>query len=132
MDARRGGWDAEPTSQTAGEDGVSALNMPNRTLGVMDNLRFLRSLNNECVDLIAIDPPFAANETFVGRPRPPISDAEIAEEKALARKHGVNHDEGRDTRVRDIWSWDADVHPDWLNGMKDDYPAAFSYGCYKR
>ena len=104
---------------------MGALNMPNRTLGIMDNLRFLRSLNNECVDLIAIDPPFAANETFVGRPRPPISDDEIAEEKALARKHGANHDEGRDTRVRDIWSWDVDVHPDWLSGIQDDYPPVF-------
>ena len=42
---------------------MSALNMPNRTLGIMDNLPFLRSINNDCVDLIAIDPPFAANET---------------------------------------------------------------------
>ena len=105
---------------------MTKLNMPNRTLGIMDNLPFLRSINNDCVDLIAIDPPFAANETFTGRPRPPISDAEIAEEKALARKHGANHDEGRDTRVRDIWSWDVDIHPDWLSRMEDDYPPVFA------
>ena len=36
---------------------MSALNVANRTLAIMDNLRFLRHLNNECVDLIAIDPP---------------------------------------------------------------------------
>ena len=101
---------------------MSALNVPNRTLGIMDNLPFLRALNNECIDLIAIDPPFAANETFTGRPMPPISDDEIAEEKALAREHGANHDEGRDTRVRDIWSWDIDIHPDWLSAIQDDYP----------
>ena len=105
---------------------VTQLNMPNRTLGIMDNLPFLRSINNDCIDLIAIDPPFAANETFTGRPRPPISDAEIAEEKALARKHGANHDEGRDTHVRDIWSWDVDIHPDWLSRMEDDYPPVFA------
>ena len=105
---------------------MTHLNMQNRTLGIMDNLPFLRSLNNECIDLIAIDPPFAANETFTGRPRPPITDAELEEEKALAEKHGVEHDEGRDTTVQDIWTWDANVHPDWLNQIEDDYPPVFS------
>ena len=65
---------------------MTHLNMQNRTLGIMDNLPFLRSLNNECIDLIAIDPPFAANETFTGRPRPPITDAELEEEKGVGRK----------------------------------------------
>ena len=51
---------------------MTRLNMKNRTLGVMDNLRFLRTLNNECIDLIAIDPPFSANETFTSKPKPPI------------------------------------------------------------
>ena len=103
---------------------MSALNVANRTLAIMDNLRFLRHLNNECVDLIAIDPPFAANETFTGRPRPPVSDAEYAEELALAQSHGARHNEGRgETRVRDIWNWDADTHPDWKMAIEDDYPA---------
>ena len=43
---------------------MTELNMQNRTLAIMDNLPFLRSLNNECIDLIAIDPPFAAKATF--------------------------------------------------------------------
>ena len=106
---------------------MSELNVENRTLAIMDNLPFLRRLNNECVDLIAIDPPFAANETFTGRPRPPITDAEFAEEVALARSHGVEHSEGRgETRVRDIWTWDNDVHPDWKMRIQDDYPAVHS------
>ena len=105
---------------------MSALNVPNRTLAIMDNLPFLRALNNDCIDLIAIDPPFAANETFIGRPRPAITDAELSEERALARKHGAKHDEGSDTRVRDIWTWDDNVHPDWLSRMEDDHPAAFA------
>ena len=62
---------------------MGELNVGNRTLAIMDNLPFLRSLNNECIDLIAIDPPFAANETFTGNPRPPISDAEYASAKTL-------------------------------------------------
>ena len=103
---------------------MSDLNVPNRTLAIMDNLAFLRSLNNECIDLIAIDPPFATNETFTGRPRPPITDAEYAEELALAQAHGVAHNEGRgETRVLDIWNWDEDVHPAWKMQIEDDYPS---------
>lgn len=67
---------------------MSELNVANRTLAIMDNLAFLCRLNNEYIDLIAIDSPFAANETFTGNPRPPISDAEFAEEIALAQAHG--------------------------------------------
>ena len=106
---------------------VSRLNVANRTLAITDNLPFLRSLNNECIDLIAIDPPFAANETFTGRPRPPISPAEYGEEAALAARHGAAHNEGiGETRVRDVWSWDADIHPSWKAGIEDDYPKVFS------
>ena len=65
---------------------MSRLNLRNRTLAVMDNLRLLRSLNNECIDLIAMDPPFAAGETFTGRPRPAITDAELDEEKHARRQ----------------------------------------------
>ncbi len=106
---------------------MSNLNVGNRTLAIMDNLMFLRRLNNECIDLIAIDPPFAANETFTGNPRPPISDAEYAEEIALAQAHGVEHNEGQGlTRVHDIWSWDEDVHPAWKMSIEDDYPEVFA------
>ena len=75
---------------------MSELNIANRTLAIMDNLPFLRSLNNECIDLIAIDPPFAANETFTSQPKPPISPEELAEEIALAQAHGVLHNEESD------------------------------------
>ena len=34
---------------------MTQLNMRNHTLGIMDNLPFLRSLNNECNDLISND-----------------------------------------------------------------------------
>ncbi len=106
---------------------MASLNVPNRTLAIMDNLRFLRSLNNESVDLIAIDPPFAANETFTGKPEPPITASEIAEERALAESHGANYNEGLgETRVKDVWSWDVDVHPGWKARIQDDYPAVFA------
>ena len=103
---------------------MTELNVANRTLAVMDNLAFLRRLNNACIDLIAIDPPFAANETFTGNPKPPISDDEYAEEIALAQAHGAQHNEGQgETRVHDIWSWDEDVHPAWKMRIEDDYPS---------
>ena len=103
---------------------MGTLNVPNRTLAIMDNLPFLRSLNNECIDLIAIDPPFAANETFTQRPKPPITEAELAEEIALATRHGAPHHEGiGETRVKDVWNWDEDVHPAWKMRIEKDYPA---------
>ena len=103
---------------------MSTLNVRNRTLAIMDNLTFLRSLNNECIDLIAIDPPFAANDTFTSQPKPPITEAELAEERALAKRHGVSHNEGvGETRVKDVWNWDEDVHPAWKMRIEDDYPA---------
>ena len=106
---------------------MSYLNIPNRTLAIMDNLTFLRSINNECIDLIAIDPPFAANETFTQRPRPPITEQELAEEQALAARHGVPHNEGiGQTRVKDVWNWDEDVHPAWKAQIEDDYPKVFT------
>ena len=106
---------------------MSRLNVANRTLAIMDNLTFLRSVNNECIDLIAIDPPFAANETFTNRPRPPISREEHQEEVALAKAHGVAHNEGiGETRVKDVWNWDEDVHPDWKARIQEDYPKVFA------
>ena len=106
---------------------MSQLNVSNRTLAIMDNLPFLRSLNNECIDLIAIDPPFAANETFTAKPRPPITQAEFDEELALAKRHGVAHNEGIGlTRVKDVWNWNEDVHPAWKARIEEDYPSVFS------
>ena len=102
---------------------MGTLNVANRTLAVMDNYAFLRALNNECVDLIAIDPPFAANETFTSKPRPAITQAEFDEEVALAGAHGVAHNEGiGETRVQDYWNWDNDIHPAWKMRIQDDYP----------
>ena len=101
---------------------MSRLNFENRTLAIMDNLRFLRSLNNECIDLIAIDPPYAANETFTDKPKPAITQAEFDEEVALAAAHGAPHNEGiGETRVKDYWNWDDDIHPDWKARIAEDY-----------
>ena len=68
-----------------------------------------------------------ANETFTSKPKPPISQAEFREEIALAKKHGVHHNEGiGETRVKDVWTWDKDIHPDWKAQIEDDYPRVFA------
>jgi DNA modification methylase len=38
----------------------------NRTVFVSDNLPFLKSLDDESVDLVVIDPPFGKKQTFRG------------------------------------------------------------------
>ena len=45
----------------------------NRHLFIADNLDLLRSLDNESVDLICIDPPFAINQTWLGSLKPPLA-----------------------------------------------------------
>ena len=37
---------------------IDQLNVKNRTLFIADNLEILRGINDECVDLIYLDPPF--------------------------------------------------------------------------
>lgn len=112
---------------------ASTPNCAPSTLYIGDNYDFLRSLNNTCIDLIAIDPPFAANETFTSRPKPPITDEELRLERELAEYHGKPHDDDehpksqeRQTRVKDIWRWDDSLHVQWKEGVREDYPAVFS------
>ena len=103
---------------------MPAPNFPNRTLAIMDNIEFLRATDNESIDLIAIDPPFAANETFEGTPKPPITDAERRAEFTLAASHGEAaleryHKEDKQlTRVKDDWFW-RDVDEGWMKTLKD-------------
>ena len=113
------------------------LNAVNRGVYISDNLPFLQSLNDECIDLVCIDPPFAKNETF-GRKnakspdplKPPLSDAEKATELALLRRWGIRNEQDAaragidwpETRYRDIWSW-QDVHEEWLKDIEDGYPS---------
>ncbi len=112
------------------------LNAENRGVYISDNLPFLKSLNDECIDLVCIDPPFAKNETF-GRKnerspdplKPPLSDEEKETEMALLRRWGIrNEQEANDagidwpaTRYKDFWSW-QDVHESWLKDIEDDHP----------
>lgn len=76
---------------------MPTLNVPNRTFYNGDNLDFLRALNNECVNLIATDPPFNKNvDAFVG-------------------KSGAS--------FKDRWRWESDVQEEWVDQIEDNWPA---------
>lgn len=105
----------------------------NRNLFIADNIDLLRSLDNETIDLICIDPPFAKNQTFIGNLRPPLSDEERQQELGTlqgwgiyneydAAREGIDWPDSQDTgRFRDIWRWENDVHEEWLTRIEDDY-----------
>lgn len=75
-------------------------NWKNRTLFHGDNLEFLRAMNSESVDLIATDPPFNKGRDFHATPDSLAAGA----------------------RFQDRWSWEQDVHEEWVDQLKDDHP----------
>ena len=81
---------------------MAKLNFRNRTLYHGDNLDFLRGMDSETVDLVATDPPFKKGRDFHATPDSLAAGA----------------------KFEDRWSWDKDVHPDWMDAIKDDWPEA--------
>ncbi len=79
-------------------------NFQNRTLFHGDNLGFLQKMNSETVDLVATDPPFKKGRDF----------------------HATPDSVSAGARFEDRWSWDKDVHPEWVDDIKDDWPAAWT------
>ena len=75
-------------------------NWANRTLFHGDNLTFLRAMNSESVDLIATDPPFNKGRDFHATPDSLAAGA----------------------KFQDRWSWERDVHQEWVDQITDDYP----------
>ena len=75
-------------------------NWDNRTLFHGDNLAFLRAMNSESVDLIATDPPFNKGRDFHATPDSLAAGA----------------------KFQDRWSWERDIHQDWVDQITDDYP----------
>ena len=75
-------------------------NWSNRTLFHHDNLAVLRGMNSESVDLIATDPPFNKSKDFHATPDSLATGASF----------------------QDRWSWERDVHQDWVDQITDDYP----------
>ncbi|MYA67053.1 MAG: hypothetical protein F4X09_07775 [Gammaproteobacteria bacterium] len=75
-------------------------NWKNRTLFHGDNLTFMRAMNSESVDLIATDPPFNKGRDFHATPDSLAAGA----------------------KFQDRWSWERDVHQEWVDLITDDNP----------
>ena len=75
-------------------------NWKNKTLYRRDNLDVLRGMNSETVDLIATDPPFNKGKDFHATPESLAAGA----------------------KFQDRWSWDDDVHQEWVDQIADDWP----------
>ena len=103
----------------------------NRTLFIADNLDLLESMDNESIDLICIDPPFAKNQTWMGTIRPPLSKEEREQELATladwgirnrvdAARAGIEWPDGENgsAKFRDIWRWENDVHEEWVRKIE--------------
>ena len=74
-------------------------NWKNRTLFHRDNLDVLRGMNSHSVDLIATDPPFNKNKDF----------------------HATPDSIAQGAKFQDRWSWEHDVHSEWVDQLNDDY-----------
>ena len=75
-------------------------NWENRTLFHGDNLNILRGMNTETVDLIATDPPFNKGKDF----------------------HATPDSLAAGSKFQDRWSWEHDVHQEWVEQITDDFP----------
>ena len=85
-------------------------NWKNRTLFNEDNLKVMRALNSETIDLIATDPPFNKGRDFHATPDSLASGASF----------------------QDRWRWKEDVHEEWIDQIQDDHPAAWSVISWSR
>ena len=128
-----------PRRKTARQNPPAAwpFNGVHRGVYIADNLELLRSLNDECVDLVCIDPPFDKNETFTAETlKPPLSEPERRNELRLLAQWGIETPEQAaaaelewpaDHKLKggykDIWRWDADIHEDWAKTLEIHYPA---------
>ena len=83
-------------------------NFPDNTLYELDNLDVLRGMNSETVDLIATDPPFNTKRNRSG----------------TAGFYVDNWKWGDTGILPDQWKWN-EVHPKWLEEIKDDNLALF-------
>ena len=83
-------------------------NFHDNVLYELDNLDVLRGMNSETVDLIATDPPFNTKRNRSGS----------------AGFYVDNWKWGDTGKLPDQWAWN-EVHPIWLEEIRDDNPALF-------
>ena len=112
-------------------------NALNRGVYIADNLAFLRRINDESVDLVNIDPPFGKSKTWpAGRFKPPLTQDELDNEMRLLASWGIATPQQAmgaglewppDSPLKggysDIWSWEDDIHEEWVENLRTSYPA---------
>ena len=85
---------------------MAVQNFPDNILYELDNLDVLRGMNSATIDLIATDPPFNTRRNRSG----------------TAGFYVDNWKWGDTGILPDQWAWN-EVHPVWLEQIKDDNPA---------
>ena len=78
-------------------------NWENRTLFHGDNLPIMRGMDGATVDLVYLDPPFKKGKDF----------------------HATPDSLSAGAKFQDRWSWERDVHQEWLDDIKDGWPAVW-------
>ena len=100
---------------------MEELNLKNRSIFRSDNIEVLENINNDCIDLIYLDPPFNKNKIFTA---PIGSQAEGAEFSDIFREEDV-----KDDWVQTIKEDNEKLH-NFLNGIKSiDGRQSYNY-CY--
>ena len=108
------------------------------TIFISDNLPFLKSLDNDSIDLVCIDPPFGKRQTFEGSITPPLSEDERRIERELMESWGVYDaatayeagleypdQTGTTAKFEDIWSFRVRVSEDWMQELAAECPGAY-------
>ena len=108
------------------------------TVFICDNLPFLKSLDDESIDLVCIDPPFGKKQTFEGTLKPCLTEDERRIEREMmatwdvydadtAYGKGLEYpdQEGRTAKFGDIWSFRTRVYEDWMDELKVVCPGAY-------
>ena len=80
----------------------------NRHMVIADNLELLRAMDNETVDLIVTDPPFAKNYAFTGKLTPPERRRAGTEETDPGRLGNSQPRRGRQGEHRMARQWRCD------------------------
>ena len=78
-------------------------NFVNRTIYHADNLPVLKGMNSGSVHLIATDPPFNKNRDF----------------------HATPDSLARGAKFQDRWTWERDVHQEWMDEMHEGWPGVW-------
>ena len=101
---------------------------------IADCLTVLERMPDGFLDGAFIDPPFGKARTFRGQIIKPLSESEIAAEKALLTQWGITSKSDADecgitwptdndtTNFTDLWTWRNHVHGNWLETLHQHAP----------